>query len=234
MTKIYYYNEKLMKKITKNKVSKKEKIKDFISNILFFVVAFGVTLFIFNYKGFGFINSDKMIIQIIEFLLMYLIVFFIIALLRVLLEFLLAILKSIINKILGKDSGKRYFSDTFRSNFARKNKIKLVLADDKMTVLYEYLEVAPDLTTVAYGIDTIYYSDIKRIVYTPADFYIHIYCKYTFNKTLSDYNRIYKTYDHEGWYNFCLLFEDAEGFLKDLALKANFQIEKIYDEKYDL
>lgn len=234
MTKIYYYNEKLMKKIRKNKVSKKEKIKDFISIILFFVVAFGVTLFIFNYKGFGFNNSDKMIIQIIGFLLMYPIVLFIIALLWVLLVFLLAILKSIINKILGKDSGKRYFSDTFRSNFAGKNKIKLVLADDKMTVLYEYLEVAPDLTTVAYGIDTIYYSDIKRIVYTPADFYIHIYCKYTFNKTLSDYNRIYKTYDHEGWYNFCLLFEDAEGFLKDLALKANFQIEKIYDEKYDL
>ena len=234
MTKIYYYNEKLMKKIRKNKVSKKEKIKDFISNILFFVVAFGVTLFIFNYKGFGFINSDKMITQIIGFLLMYPIVFFIIVLLRVLLEFLLAILKSIINKILGKDSGKRYFSDTFRSNFATKNKIKLVLADDKMTVLYEYHEGAGDWTRDAYGIDTIYYSDIKRIVYTPADFYIHIYCKYTFNKTLSDYNRIYKTYDHEGWYNFCLLFEDAEGFLKDLALKANFQIEKIYDEKYDL
>lgn len=220
-----------MKKIRKNKVSKKEKIKDFISIILFFVVAFGVTLFIFNYKGFGFNNSDKMIIQIIEFLLMYPIVCFIIALLMYLLVFLLAILKSIINKILGK---KRYFSDTFRSNFAGKNKIKLVLADDKMTVLYEYHEFAPDLTTDAYGIDTIYYSDIKRIVYTPADFYIHIYCKYTFNKTLSDYNRIYKTYDHEGWYNFCLLFEDAEGFLKDLALKANFQIEKIYDEKYDL
>ncbi|NLM49099.1 MAG: hypothetical protein GX198_09975, partial [Epulopiscium sp.] len=175
-----------MKKIRKNKVSKKEKIKDFISNILFFVVAFGVTLFIFNYKGFGFINSDKMIIQIIEFLLMYPIVCFIIVLLMDLLVFLLAILKSIINKILGK---KRYFSDTFRSNFARKNKIKLVLADDKMTVLYEYYEGAGDWTTDAYGIDTIYYSDIKRIVYTPADFYIHIYCKYTFNKTLSDYNR---------------------------------------------
>ncbi|HOA79591.1 MAG TPA: hypothetical protein PKK61_00805 [Defluviitaleaceae bacterium] len=236
MAKFYYYNPKLLKKkVKQSKESKKASIRAFISTILMIVLALVATYFIS--KNMLINDSDESIISLVIInIIIFIASFGVVALLWLLLRLIVAIIKSILYKILRieRESEPEEMQSYYTNNFSWKSKIKLLLSDDKIIIWYEYFDGPGDMGSLAYGMDTIYYSDIKRIVYSLADHYLHLDCKYTFNQTSRDYDRIYTTHTFEEWYNFCLLFEDDLELLNTISLKSNLQIENINDEKYNL